>query len=344
MNYRIITIVFVSLLLVTGCGKGKDTEEIKTVQDIQKEQGIPVTVETVKFGTIRRIERSNGTLQGIAEATLANGMGGTLKKVTVSVGQKIKRDAVVAIMKIDGGSPVVVAKSAYEYASKAYDRAKKLFNEGAVSQEQLDGARVQYENAKRQYGQSKVGVNVYAPFSGTVLEIMQSEGSKISKETPIVKIADLKKIKVQMQINEGAINHFKKGQKTFIILDGDTINGTIDRVALSANGMAHSFRVTAVFDNSKSLLKPGMFKNVHIIVEEKSNVLSVPIEVVNYDLAGNPYVYVAKNNIAHKTFITLGIRSAYNYEILEGIDKSAQIITTGISKINDGDKIKVVNK
>ena len=42
----------------------------------------------------------------------------------------------------------------------------------------------------RKLGQAKVGVN-FCPFEGTVIEIYQSEGAKISEKTPLVKIADL---------------------------------------------------------------------------------------------------------------------------------------------------------
>lgn len=344
MKFKLSTITIILTVLLFGCGKKDSTEQLKTVQDIQKDEGIPVTVEKVGFGTIKRVERGNGTLQGISEATLANGMGGTLKKINVSVGQKVKKNAIVAVMEIDGGSPVIVAKSAYEYASKAYDRAQKLFEEGAVSQEQLDGARVQYENSKRQLGQSRVGVNVYSPFSGTILEIMESAGSKISKETPVVKIADLRKMRVQMQINEKMINLFSKGQKAFTVIENDTVYGNIDRVALSANGMAHSFRVTVILNNTKSLLKPGMFKNIDVIVEEKDNALYLPIEIVNYDTEGNPYVFIAKNDKAHKTFVTTGIRNAIYYEILEGITKDDTVVTTGITKLSDDVKIKIVKE
>ncbi len=343
MNYKTKILSMLLILMILGCSKNSGNEEARTVQDIQKEEGIPVTTENVRYGIINRVERGNGTLQGIAEATLANGMGGTLSKINVSVGETVSKGNIVAKMEIDGGSPVIVAKSAFEYTSKAYERAQKLYEEGAVSQEQLDGARVQYENAKRQYGQSKVGENVYAPFRGTVLEIMQSKGSKISKETPIVKIADLRKMKVQMQINESVINLFKKDQRAFIVIDGDTVNGKIDRVALSANGMAHSFRVTALFNNPNSILKPGMFKNVNVVVKKKIDAISVPIDVVNYDDKGNAYVYIAKDNIAHKAFITIGIQNTHSYEVLEGLKKNDQIVMTGYSKLRDGSKIKVVN-
>jgi RND family efflux transporter MFP subunit len=346
MKSIVLTLVFSTAFLLVGCNtdKKKNVSAPKTMQQIQSEKGIPVTTAKISQGVIRRIERSNGTLQGIAEATLANGLGGTLKEIKVTVGDIVKKDQIVAAMEIDGGSPIDVAQSAFEYAEKAYERAKKLHSQGAISNEQVEGARVQYEDAKRKLGQAKVGVNVLAPFEGTVIEIYQSEGSKISEKTPLVKIADLSNMEVQMQVNEQAINFYKKGQKSFILIDRDTIWGNIDRVALGANGLAHSFKVIARFPNQNHVLKAGMFKQVHTVVSEKSNALYVPLEAVNFTQDNEPYLFSLHNGKAVKKKVTLGINTGYVYEIVQGCAVEDDIIVSGLSMLQDGLKVNVVNQ
>ena len=346
MKVIVLTLIFSTAFLLAGCNTNQKEKEsaAKTMQQIQSEKGIPVATTRIGHGVIRRIERSNGTLQGVAEATLANGLGGTLKEIKVTVGNIVKKDQVVAVMEIDGGSPIDVAQSAFEYAEKAYERAKKLHSQGAISNEQVEGARVQYEDAKRNLGQARVGVNVLAPFEGTVIEIYQSEGAKISEKTPIVKIADLSIIEVQMQVNEQAINFYKKGQKSFILMDRDTIWGNIDRVALGANGLAHSFKVIARFPNQNRILKAGMFKQVHTIVSEKSDALYVPLEAVNFTQDNEPYLFSLHNGKAVKKKVTLGINTGYLYEIVQGCTVEEDIIVSGLSMLQDGLKVNVVNQ
>jgi membrane fusion protein (multidrug efflux system) len=331
----------VALLLLVSCAKKEEVSAV-TISEIQAKKGSPVTTAPVGFGKVRRVEKSEGTLQGISETVLANGMGGTVGSIPVKVGQKIGTGRTVARMTLDGGSPVVVAQSAYDYASQVYERAQKLHDEGAVSLEQVEGARVQYENAKRNLGLSKVGVAITTPFSGTVLEIFQSVGSKIAAETPIVKVADLRTIKVDMQINEKAIHLFKSGQKTFIELENDTLWGKIIRTSLSANGMSHGFRVTAHFKNSETKLMPGMFKHIGIVVEEKEDALYIPIEAVNYS-DGMTFVYVVNGETASRRQISTGIRNGEHYEITDGLEASDQIIISGTTTISEGSKINIVN-
>ncbi len=345
MKVIVLTLIVPAAILLAGCSNQKKEESApKTIQQIQAEKGIPVTTRKIGYGLIRRIERSNGTLQGAVEATLANGLGGTLKDVKVAVGNTVRKDEVVAVMEIDGGSPIDLAQSAYEYAKKAYERAKKLHTQGAISNEQVDGARVQYEDAKRNLGQATVGVNVIAPFTGIVMEIYQNEGSKISDRSPIVKIADISNIEVNMQVNEQAIGFYKKGQKAFMLMQEDTVWGSIDRIALGANGLAHSFKVTARFPNHNRSLKPGMFKQIHTVVNEKIDALYVPLEAVNFTHNNDPYLFSLQDGKAVKKIVTLGINTGLTYEIEQGCTADEHIIVSGFSMLQDGSKVNVINQ
>ena len=340
--YRFFVFTF---FILSGCSnRTKDQDAPKTIQQMHNEKGVPVTTSEIGNGTIRRIERSNGTLCGAVEATLANGMGGTVKRINVSLGDRVKKDAVVAVMEIDGGSPIDVAQSAYDYAKKAYERANKLQEKGAISKEQVEGARVQYEDAKRKLGQATVGVNVKAPFAGTVIEIYETVGSKIGEKTPLIKIADLSTIKIEMQVNQQAIDYYKTGQKSFLLVNNDTLWGSIDRIALGASQLAHSFKVTALFPNNNQRLRPGSFKQVYTIVEDKARALYVPIEVVNFDPDNIPYIYTSVNGKAAKTNVTLGITTEKFYEITQGCTSDDQIIVSGLTMLNDGVKVNVINK
>lgn len=339
---RTIVPALVTALLIAGCAK-EEAAPSKTIQEIQAEKGIPVTTEAVSQGLIRHVESSNGILEGIQQTVLANGAGGTVRSINVKVGQKIRKGATVARMEFDEGSPVVVAQSNYDYAKNLYERVKKLHTEGAVSKEQVEGAKVQYENAKRSLGQARVAEYITSPFNGTVLEIFETKGSKVSSKTPLVKVADLNRIKVQMQINESAINSFKVGQAAFIEMDNDTLWGKVDRTALSANGMTHSFRVTASFDNPDDLLKSGMFKNIYVVVDQKENALKVPFEVVSFE-GDRTYIFVAEGSEAVKREVELGIRNGTEFEIISGVEPGEEVIITGLSRISNGSKINVVNQ
>lgn len=339
---RLKVLSFLGAMIFVGCSP-KSEDPGKTIPEIQAQEGVPVSVMIAKPTEISHIEIGNGTIKGGQQTMLANAIGGTVGSIRVKVGQYVKKGAVVATMVIDGGSPIDVASSNYNYAKKLYNRAVDLQKEGAVSQEQVEGAKTQYEAAKIKLGQAKVGVNITAPFAGKILEIYQTKGSKIKEKSPVVKIANLQRAQIEMQVNERAINDYKVGQKAFVEVGNDTVTGIVKRVALSANEYNHSFKVTIELGNRKGLLTSGMFKNVSVIIDRKDDALVVPFEVVKFE-DNRTFLYVVDGDKAVERDVETGIRQDNNLEITEGLSDGDRVVVMGSSLITDGTKIKVVTE
>ncbi len=335
-----VTLLMVVLSGIVGCGS-KKKEEAKSIAQIQKEEGIPVSILQAGYGTIRAIEINGGTIEGIDQAVVKNGMPGTITSIRKKVGSFVKKGATIATINPDGGSPYTAVKSQFDYAEKAYQRAEELFKEGAVSQEMLDGAKAEYEGAKQQLNQTVEAITVIAPFSGTVIEIYETVNSKVGGGKKIAKVARLDRVRIELSINETVIQRYEEGQKAFVVLDADTLWGTVEKVALGADAMVHAFPVTTVFNNPDDRFKAGMFVMVNVIVEEHADALYVPIETVQFEQE-ETFVYVIQEDKAAKTLVETGIRNGASFEILRGLTAEDMVVVNGISLLSDGVKVKVV--
>jgi RND family efflux transporter MFP subunit len=222
-----------------------------------------------------------------------------------------------------------------------YERVQKLLEEGAATQEQVEGARVQFENAQKGLKGANVAEFITAPFSGVVLEILQSEGTKIAERTPIVNMADYSKIKIDAMVNELNINKYSVGQRAFVITaEQDTIWGKATSVAVGGVAQVHSFRVTFEFANPKNMLKVGMFKEVFVVIEERQNAVSVPIDVVVYR-QGRPGVFVVEDGKAMLRPVELGINSGSDVEIKSGVNAGESFVIAGTSLLSNEVKVKI---
>lgn len=329
-------------LMVCSCGK-KETaqEDTRTIQEIQAEEGIPVVVAAAETGTVRHIEKASGTAEGIRQTYLANGLGGTLQKISVKAGQRVKEGDIIARMFFEDGSPRTVAQANYDYAEKMYERVQRLQEEGAATQEQVEGARVQYENASKNLKGANVAEFVTAPFDGVVLEILASEGTKIDARTPIANMADYSKIKIDAMVNELNINKYSTGQKAFVLTgENDTLWGKATSVAVGGIAQIHSFRVTFEFPNPKNKLKVGMFKEIFVVIEEKTDAVSVPVDVVVYK-EGRPGVFVINGDKAMLRPVEMGINSGSSIEIKSGVNAGEQFVVSGMSLLSNGVKVKI---
>ena len=343
-NFRMAVIVAAAFLLAS-CGK-KDAakEKSQTIQEIQAAQGIPVIVATAKKGVVRHIEKTSGTTEGIRQSYLANGLGGTLQKISVKTGQRVREGEIIASMYFEDGSPRSVAQANYDYAERMYDRAKRLNEEGAVTLEQIEAARVQYENAVKGLKGANAAEFVRASFDGVVLEIYQSEGTKIDARTPIVHMADFSRIKIDAMVNELNINKYSNGQKAFVLVDDlDTLWGKAISVAVGGIAQIHSFRVTFEFPNPQNKLKVGMFKEIFVIIDEKTDAVSVPIDVVVYR-GGKPGVFVVDGETAVLRQVELGINSGSDLEIVSGLKEGERYVVSGAALLADGRKVNVTGQ
>lgn len=343
MKKYAILLLCIGALLVTGCKKGGEEVKTETIQDIQKREGIPVTIAPVSKGTLQHTEKLGGTVEGVQQTVLANGAGGILQKLHYGVGDEVKKGKVVATMRFDQGSPIAAANAAYNYAAQSLKRVQKLYSEGAIAKEQVEAVRAQYENAKHQLGGAKVAKYIKAAFSGTILELYQSEGSSIAAKTPLMLLADLSSVLIDIRVHDLAINDYSIGQKAYIISDNDTLRGEVIRTSMAASAMTHGYTVTVKFPNEKELLRPGMYREVYTVIDERNDALYIPTDVIQRE-GDKKFVYTLEGDKASKKEITTGLANSKNIEILSGLSETDKIITSGITMIGDSTKVKVVSE
>lgn len=343
MNKYAILLLCVGTLLVTGCKKGDDEVKTETIQDIQKSEGIPVTVAPISKGALQHAEKMGGVVEGVQQTVLANGAGGILQKLHYGVGDEVRKGKVVATMRFDQGSPIAAANASYTYAKQSLKRVQKLYAEGAIAKEQVEAVRAQYEGAKHQLGGAKVAKYIKAAFSGTILEVYQSEGSSIAAKTPLLLLADLSSVLIDIRVHDLAINDYSIGQKAYILSASDTLWGEVIRTSMAASAMTHGYTVTVRFPNEKEQLRPGMYRQVYTVLDERKDVLFLPTDVIQRT-GDTQFVYTLVDDKAVKKEITTGLTNSKSVEILSGLTEEDRIITSGISMIGDGTKVNVVSE
>jgi RND family efflux transporter MFP subunit len=217
-----------------------------------------------------------------------------------------------------------------------------LAQQGGISQQSLEEVEVAVKGAKVGLDAARNSENVYAPFAGVVLETMVPLNSKVGPGQALIKLAALEQVRIPISVNESLIDVFAKGQRAFVVIGGDTIYGTVDKVALGAQEAGHMFPVDVVFSNKSGRFRAGMFLTVNVITAEMPQALSIPVEIVLYDEQG-PYVFTVSGDKAVKTRIEPGIRGGERLSANAGLKEGDLVVATGASKLSDGVKVKVVN-
>ncbi len=344
-NYKSLLISILTLVLLavvfSGCS-GDDKKESKSLEQIQKEEGIPVVVEKV---TPQRFEKSLtffGKFKGERETIVGAMIGGRIEKINFRPGDKVKKDDVIIEFPKDSpASQYQQAKSAYENSKKTYERMKALFEQGEIARAQFDGVETKYLVDKRNFETMKDMIELDAPYDGTITELMVHEGDNVKAKTALFTIAKLNKMKIRIWLSDSERMQIKKGMKAIATIDGKSFAGKVYELSLSVNPMKEAFYADLIFDNRKGEILAGTTADVKIITYENDAAIVVPRNLAKKE--GDKYfVFLADGNKAKKQYVTVKNESGIYYEIGNGLKDGDSLIVKGTARLEDGTKIKPV--
>lgn len=226
--------------------------------------------------------------------------------------------------------------------------------------------------------------NVYSPVNGTVSKLLVEKGERVvgtqqMAGTEMLRLADLSKMEVRVNVNENDIIRISLGDTTLIDVDsyasvGKRFKGVVTSIANSANTKVSIDAVTEfevkvriinesyaelVTQKNRFPFRPGMTASVDIITQKKTNILSVPLAAVttredktNTNADGTTklkeLIFVVENGKAVQKEIKTGISDFDNIEILEGVNEGDELVSGPyfiVSKqLKDGDLLKITKK
>ncbi len=217
----------------------------------------------------------------------------------------------------------------YDRLKGEYDRNKKLYDEKVISdanwqlaeqnfkvaENDLESARQSVKASEYIVLSSKASVDdaeenlrltsMYAPASGTVSKLLVEKGERVVGTqqfagTEMIRIADLNKMEVRVDVNENDIIRISLLDTAIIDVDSysymeKTFKGIVTQIANTANESGGADAVTEfevrvrilnssfqdlVNEGRKTPFRPGMTASVEIITNSKNDIVVVPLAAV----------------------------------------------------------------
>ena len=325
------------------------------------------SVVAVKTAMVNEVEKTpsitySGSIEGVTSAAISAKIGGRIEQVLVQDGQSVKAgDPLVKLETVElanaarqANDNVRKAQAAYELAKNDYERYQTLFDKGAVSEQQLDNAKVRLKtaeadlssaaasqsSAKQQYS---YGV-VTAPINGVVANKTATIGQVVAAGTPLMTVQDTSKVYAVINIEQKDLGRVQIGQKARVTLDAypETVfNGLVEVMNPDAGTGSRMFKTKIIIENSEAKLHPGMFAKVDVVTDGSVKVLTVPQSAV-LQKQGISYVFAVENSKAVRKQIEIGEVANNTIVVLSGIRPGEQVITTNVNRIKDGEAVKVI--
>src|SRR5690606_37058113 len=184
---------------------------------------------------------------------------------------------------------------------------------------------------------------ILAPFDGLIGLRNVSVGDYVSPGIDLVPIESVDPLKVDFRIPEQFLGQVHVGAKlllNFDALPGQQREGEVGAISPLVDVGGRSILLRALVPNSDDTLRPGMFARVRLQFADATG-LVVP-ETALMPAGEQQYVYRIEDGIAKRVVVKLGLRRGGKVEILEGLQAGDQVLTTGLQKVLDGDRVRVI--
>ena len=338
-------IAFATLaLILAGCNGEKETKQAApTMEQIQAKNGKPVRVVVASDEKLPDYREFNGTIEGSNQTDAIAKMSDPIAKINVQVGANVKKDQVLAEFTFTGdNSGYQQAEAQVKLLEKSLERMKEVQAKGGISQQDIDQSQTQLDVAKMQLEQARRATLVLAPAAGTVTDVRFKVGEVPSVGSILFTVAKLDQVILKLNVTTQDIGLFKKGAEATVSLNGETLKGKVSMIPLAADSKTRFFPVEITFQNKGRKLLPGMFVTTKIHARDVHGV-SIPNDAVVYKDGANFAWIVDENGNAKRKAIRLGVVGDNTNQVLSGIAKGDRVITEGVSKMNDGDKVLILD-
>lgn len=255
------------------------------------------------IGTIQQIVSTTGTVLPQNRLEIKPPVNGRIDQILVKEGEKVEAGQILAWM------------SSTERAAL------------------LDAARGQGEGALKYWQDVYKTISLISPIEGEVIVATTQPGQTVTNSDVVVVLSD--HLIARAQVDETDIGKIKLGQDANISLDAypDTkIKAKVEHIYYESKLVNNVtiYDVDLIPENVPLFFRSGMNATVDFIIQNKENILLIPVEAVHKEKQES-FVYVKQNNSKEPLIVRvkLGISDDKSVEIISGVSEKDIVMITG---------------
>jgi RND family efflux transporter MFP subunit len=328
----------------------------------------PEIVRPVRLLTISGLSAGDtlsypGEIQGVQNAELAFEVGGRLVELPVREGVIVDQNQLLAQLdQTDFRANLDAAEARVRQSQQTFERFSEVFERGAISRQELDTRRRQFEVEQAQLESARKALNdasLRAPFAGRVGRTYVDNFNNVQAKQPILLLQDLSQLEAVVNVPEQDWLRARPGltlaQRTEVArpevslssIPGRSFPATITEVAAAADPVTRTFEARARFDPPDDLqILPGMAATVTVKIpanlEEGQVTVYLPASAVDGGNDGGSFVWKVDSDsmTVSQAPVTVGQLSGSEVEIVDGLSTGDRIAVSGVQHLRDGMRIR----
>ena len=361
---------WIRLIGIVGC-----TMCLASCKQASDASGMKPSYATMKVeATDKELSTSySATIRGRQDIDIYPQVSGTIEKLCVTEGQKVRRGQLLFI--IDqvpykaalktAVANVEAARAALATAELTYNSNKELYAQKVVSEFSLKTAENSYLTAKAQLSQAEAQeisarnnlsyTEVKSPSDGVIAMLPYRVGALVGPSIPqaLTTVSDNSDMYVYFSLTENEllslINQYKNMDEALKnmpevelkLIDGSVYGekGRVESISGVINRQTGTVGVRAVFPNASGILHSGASGSV-LVPNSYKGVIVIPQEAT-VAMQDKISVYKVVDGKATSTLITVAaINDGREYIVLDGLKVGDEIVSQGAGLLREGTQVK----
>jgi RND family efflux transporter MFP subunit len=340
-------------LALAGCGDEKVTEI----------PARPVKVMVVPKPVTERALTYSGVIAPRIESTLGFRVPGKIMGRFVNVGDTVKAGQKIAqldekdlkLAENSARASVAAAKTRFDVASDALNRAKFLKPNGFIAQSAVDQRQLEFDSAQSALNSARdqldqaINATSYALLladkDGIVTSVRAEPGQVVSSGQAVITLAHSEDIEASVAVPEQEIISLKEGERASISLWSASdirSEGKIREIAGAANPASRTYAVRVTITNPAPEMRIGMTAAVTFRVPHETPAVIVPVTALAGE-GGKTIAFVTNQDtqtVARRDVET-GRVSDEGVRVKAGLKPGDILVTAGVQFLQDGMKVRV---
>lgn len=372
--------VIVALIMASACGRSEQPPRLDAATPTPAKKGTPelqtqprVETMVVDFSPSHQALTLSGKVAYGEDrySRISSPLQGRVVEVRVHLGDRVKAGDILLVVDspdiAQAYSEYVKEDSDLQYATRAYELAKDLYENKAMplkdlkqAENELVKARAEFRRAKERLLSLRIPAEevekpldkqkitsrfeMKSPLTGIVVERAVTPGQSVGGDPSQVlfTVADLDMLQVLADLYERDLALVKEGQFAVVNVEaypGVDFPATVAAIGDVVDPATRTIKVRAWVNNEAHKLKPEMFARLHLEVGDAAQFIAVPREAV-LEVDGKQFVYVVEDQDRYvKKEVKVSNISPDQVRVVEGLTRGQRIVTKGAVLIK-GQEIK----
>ncbi len=300
MKPYLLAILFIGL--VVGILAGLKAMQIGAL--LQPPPPPPPTVVTSATATVMEWPqgfRAIGSVAAFQGVMVSSEVSGRVESIHFESGAEAREGDLLVQLNIETETAQLrAAEAQLELAKRDLERGQRMMEQRSMSAADFDAVDAKFKKAKADLDAVEAAIakkTIRAPFNGQLGIRQVNIGQVIEPGAPIVSLQALDSVYVDFSLPQQRLGVLKVGLEARLKVDAfpeQEFVGSLTAINPDVNNSSRAVALRATFENPGRKLRPGMFAEVQVLLNETTKVIAIPATAILYSPFGNTVFVIEK--------------------------------------------------